>query len=1338
MSATLEDSNYLTETEISTLLAEARKNASLGTALGQTKALQEDTQAAGLIRQIESSPQASLATQISSAIYLEQVDQIAAPLIGNSSSASADSITAFDTAYSNAISAVEAVQSTVTNPTQSSSYGTFANDINLGKPVTVTAPDGIAVLGAPTAEKYTFENLGGGQVSTTEILNSGTYVMTENAADLSPISLAATFTDGTKLTTAFKPDGSTITDHINSAGTVTEIDTNNSDGSSQRQVLFAGGGFNDTIFSDLNQGGVITSSQTTGLDDNISGTVTFFASGLGLGFLYLTDSGDTIASFSVQPNNGNTLGFEFTSNETINLADVPLVNNPSDIQGSYTAVNVDSASPGSEVIVNAPTPGWDFSVANFGTIAFLNGTLGATQTVAFSNGTDLSETVTAGPNGSAIVEFGAAMNNAGEVISNGTVGVMVNAGTTADITTLVSDPGTITTVSIAQSSGTAVVSGSGTISDLEVNGTLALNNGSITIDPATVGSSGVVTGFGAITGGPIVNKGTIHANGGALTLSSVTGAGALIIDPGATLVATGNIGPDQTIIFGPGLNEVLDLGTDTVVEGTVDFNTINGGTITGAGTVAVLDVNGVYELNGSTVVADSLDVGVTAGSGAQLGLTDGAKLDVTGNAVIADNGTGTGLVASNSTLSIGGTLTVGNGSNGELSILSGGLVTATGGQVGNAAGSSGNIDLEGANSKLAIDGELNVGGVKGGPGVVTVGIGTTLDVTQTIVIGPLGMLNNLGGTVDPDTLLIQSSIAGLGLNQAGVVVENLGTINISNGTGTWNTPLVQTGTSAADAANNIASGTQGFWVIGHNGTLIMNTNSVDAGQVIFLNDPSASLIIGQQVVGGTGVNPTVAAGAPNVLPNFNAQIWGYQAGNSISFNGLNVASTQIVNGNTVDLFDNNQNLLGALAFYTNHGATGVKADTEAALAAAQITAGIPCFLAGTKISTPKGEVSVENLRNGDTVLTTDGSEMPIIWVGTGQVSESFGHRDATTPIIIKKGAFEDNVPNRDLRVTKGHSFYIDGVLIPAEFLVNHSTIRWDDGAQGERFFHIALPAHAVILANGTPAESYRNDGNLNLFHNAASTTKVDLPQDQYAPVHTGGPIVDAVWRRLADRAGPRPGLPLTTDPDLHLMVNGEQVDGKIHTRADGSVRYVFPLTGSQLTGNDAHLVSRSVIPQELRVTRDPRCLGVAVHQIHVAQSSELRVLEAADELLNRGFHKPETLESGQQIRWTNGNAPIPQKAFAGLKDGTCTVEVLLGCKTAYLDERKVTVVAGDNVLLIKINGGRVRQDNVARLFGTAAATHVAGSDSPDARSRVADANITGHRSAPASAPAVAA
>ena len=106
-----------------------------------------------------------------------------------------------------------------------------------------------------------------------------------------------------------------------------------------------------------------------------------------------------------------------------------------------------------------------------------------------------------------------------------------------------------------------------------------------------------------------------------------------------------------------------------------------------------------------------------------------------------------------------------------------------------------------------------------------------------------------------------------------------------------------------------------------------------------------------------------------------------------------------------------------------------------------------CFLAGTRIATPSGETPVERLAVGDTVRTLRGEARPITWIGTGRVLATRGRRNAATPVIVRKGALADNVPHRDLRVTKGHSLYLDGVLIPVEFLVNHRSILWDDRAQ---------------------------------------------------------------------------------------------------------------------------------------------------------------------------------------------------------------------------------------------------------------------------------------------------
>ena len=76
---------------------------------------------------------------------------------------------------------------------------------------------------------------------------------------------------------------------------------------------------------------------------------------------------------------------------------------------------------------------------------------------------------------------------------------------------------------------------------------------------------------------------------------------------------------------------------------------------------------------------------------------------------------------------------------------------------------------------------------------------------------------------------------------------------------------------------------------------------------------------------------------------------------------------------------------------------------------------------------------------------------------------------------------------RDLRITKAHALYIDGVLIPVEELINYRSILWDDRAQEVAVYHIELETHDVLIANGAPAESYRDDGNRWLFRNASAS-----------------------------------------------------------------------------------------------------------------------------------------------------------------------------------------------------------------------------------------------------------
>jgi len=266
-------------------------------------------------------------------------------------------------------------------------------------------------------------------------------------------------------------------------------------------------------------------------------------------------------------------------------------------------------------------------------------------------------------------------------------------------------------------------------------------------------------------------------------------------------------------------------------------------------------------------------------------------------------------------------------------------------------------------------------------------------------------------------------------------------------------------------------------------------------------------------------------------------------------------------------------------------------------------------------------------------------------------------------VIVRKGALGANVPHTDLFVTKGHSLFVDGVLIPVEFLVNHRSVLWDDRAQEVVVYHVELETHDVLLANGAAAESYRDDGNRWLFANAnagwGAVAKVPC-----AAVLTGGEVVDAVWRRLLDRAGVRPSVPLTEDADVHLMVDGVRVDPMHRT---GDV-LVFALRSPP---DELRIVSRAAVPQELGLARDPRLLGVALRRVVVRAGSRFRTLRAGDPTLTEGFH---AFEADAGVRWTDGDAVVPQDAFAGFA-GPCEVIVHLGGTAAYIDDGDVAAVA---------------------------------------------------------------
>ncbi len=169
-----------------------------------------------------------------------------------------------------------------------------------------------------------------------------------------------------------------------------------------------------------------------------------------------------------------------------------------------------------------------------------------------------------------------------------------------------------------------------------------------------------------------------------------------------------------------------------------------------------------------------------------------------------------------------------------------------------------------------------------------------------------------------------------------------------------------------------------------------------------------------------------------------------------------------------------------------------------------------CFLQGTSILTPDGEVRVEELRVGDMVKTVRGESMPIRWIGH-QTFKRFGPtwNSDVLPIRIARHALDENTPRADLYVSPYHSLYVDGVLIQAKDLVNGSTIApaLPAGYDSVDYYHILLDSHEVVLAEGAPAETFRIEAaNHEVFVNFAEVDKV-MPMAAVAVMAPFAPIV---------------------------------------------------------------------------------------------------------------------------------------------------------------------------------------------------------------------------------------
>ncbi len=166
-----------------------------------------------------------------------------------------------------------------------------------------------------------------------------------------------------------------------------------------------------------------------------------------------------------------------------------------------------------------------------------------------------------------------------------------------------------------------------------------------------------------------------------------------------------------------------------------------------------------------------------------------------------------------------------------------------------------------------------------------------------------------------------------------------------------------------------------------------------------------------------------------------------------------------------------------------------------------------CYVRGTRILTEHGDVEIENLRIGDRVVTASGALEEIRWIGRRRYSaQALQRQPDLLPICFRAGSLGEGAPARDLMVSRRHAMFLDDALIPAECLVNGSSIVCETVATQVEYFHVELAAHHVIIAEGAFSESFVDDDSRRMFDNADEYAQL-YPQARPMPARYCAPRI---------------------------------------------------------------------------------------------------------------------------------------------------------------------------------------------------------------------------------------
>jgi hypothetical protein len=758
---------------------------------------------------------------------------------------------------------------------------------------------------------------------------------------------------------------------------------------------------------------------------------------------------------------------------------------------------------------------------------------------------------------------------AAPILNNGSIETDMNLS--GVINNGVIDAGT-DTLSYISGNGLVEMSYEGTIGpgdsgtfDVEFAGTIVVALGSgVPIDTA---DTPMIQNFG--TNKAIVLQG-ISADAATYTVTGL-GIGTLTLDDGATQVASltmlGAYGRNAFSVVSDGSDSVLTLNTAAAVAnsyswvatGSGDWSTAgnwfdvttdtpaaaapgpgdtaeidNTGTgiimVTGPGNALDLSVSGNVTLAGDLGIGALMLAVPPSGSGVPLPGVTTQTITLTGDVAAATLTVG-------SLLLVPGLPSQQSVDYGVVAVDAGAILSAGSAQV--VAG-----DLLVDNGTASIGGWLTLGTVEVGvPGQPTppltsgsldvtdhgsVQLGTlaimdgsvNLDSTSTLEIGGAGTATAGTISVDPGASLLEGTF-----DEPDYPAQTYGTVTIS--ALILNYGIIFADHDLSNVVNN------GIIYSDHGATLSFISGdghlSVNVGGTIGPDVSGTLDFVGENtIVFAPGADvPTDTADTPQIS-QFGAfgDTYATIILQGITADGATYAATGTGIG-TLTLDDDGTPVasLTMLGTYASDAFTVIPGSGES-LITAHTPPAPPCFAAGTRIATPRGNVAVEALVAGDDVMLASGGSVPIVWIGRRRADcRSHPKPGEVWPVRIRRGAFAPGAPNRDLFLSPDHAVYAEGVLIPIKYLINGDTIR-----QVERktvtYFHLELPAHDVLLADGLAVESYLDTGDRNSFANGGRVVSL-FPSFSllvreaygYAPLVVTGPALDAVRRRIEMQAG---------------------------------------------------------------------------------------------------------------------------------------------------------------------------------------------------------------------------